>query len=58
MSTLQEQLERVIQRHGADSASAQMLQDQIAAQQTGKSAQELYITGSVKNVEADENEKG
>ena len=53
MSTLQKQLVRLKERLGPDSPSVQMLQDQIAAEKTGKSAQDLYLTGSVKGLETD-----
>jgi hypothetical protein len=48
MSTLQEQLAREIQKRGENSPLAQMLRNQIEAEKTGKTSQELYLTGSVK----------
>lgn len=48
MSTLQEQLEREVQKRGQDSPVAQLLRNQIAAERSGKGFQELYLTGSVK----------
>jgi len=46
--SLQERLERMEAHHSPNSKYAQMLRDQIHAHKTGKSTQELYITGSVK----------
>jgi len=43
MSTLQEQLEREVQKRGQDSPVAQMLRNQIAAELSGKGFQELYL---------------
>jgi len=51
MSTLQEQLEQVIRERGESSPMVQMLRNQIAAQKSGKTFQDLYITGSVKKQE-------
>jgi len=48
MSTLQDQLDRLISRKGEDSPLVQMLRNQIAAEKSGKTFQELYLTGSVK----------
>ena len=48
MSTLQEQLVREIQKRGEDDPLVQMLRNQIAAEKSGKTFQELYLTGSVK----------
>ena len=48
MSTLQEQLDRLIERKGESSPLVQMLRNQIAAQESGKTFQDLYLTGSVK----------
>ena len=42
MSTLQEQLDRVIQRQGENSPLVQMLRNQIMAEQSGKNFRELY----------------
>jgi len=47
MDTLQEQLAREIQERGENSPEAQMLRNQIMAEQSGKHFQELYLTGSV-----------
>ena len=47
-SALEEELERQEKRKGKDSPSLQFLRDQIHANKTGKSAQEIYTTGSVK----------
>ena len=48
MSTLQEQLVREIEKRGENSPVAQMLRNQITAEKSGKTFQELYLTGSVK----------
>ena len=48
MSTLQDQLDRLISRKGEDSPLVQMLRNQIVAEKSGKKFQELYLTGSVK----------
>jgi hypothetical protein len=45
MSTLQEQLDRLIQRKGEQDPLVQMLRNQITAEKSGKNFQELY-TGS------------
>ena len=50
MSSLQERLERVLDRHGPESRMAQQIHNQIAAEKTGKSAQDLYLTGSVEHL--------
>ena len=55
MSTLQERLVRATERLGPDSPAVQMLRDQIAAQGMDKSAQGLYLTGSVKGLGTDGN---
>jgi hypothetical protein len=47
-SALEEQLKRLEKRKGKDSPSAQFLRDQIHAAKAGKSAQDIYTTGSVK----------
>jgi len=47
-STLQEMLERQEKRLGKDSFAVKMLRDQIHAQGTKKSAEQIYVTGSVK----------
>lgn len=51
MSTLQEQLERLIKRKGEQAPLVQVLRNQIAAERSGKGFQELYLTGSVKMLE-------
>jgi len=51
MSTLQEQLEQEIQERGENSPVAQMLRNQIMAEQSGKNFQELYTSGSVSTPE-------
>jgi hypothetical protein len=48
MSSLQEQLVREITKRGENSPVAQMLRNQITAEKSGKTFQELYLTGSVK----------
>ena len=48
MSTLQEQLERLVKRKGEQDPVVQILRNQIAAERSGKGFQELYLTGSVK----------
>ena len=48
MLTLQDQLDRLISRKGEDSPLVQMLRNQIAAEKSGKTFHELYLTGSVK----------
>jgi len=48
MSTLQEQLDRLIKRKGEQDPLVQVLRNQIAAERSGKGFQELYLTGSVK----------
>jgi hypothetical protein len=47
MSTLQEQLEREVQKRGQNSPVAQLLRNQIAAEKSGQGLQELYLTGAV-----------
>jgi len=47
-SLLEKRLSRAISRHGENSFIAQSLRNQIHAQETGKSAEDIYITGSVK----------
>lgn len=51
MSTLQEQLDRLIKRKGEQDPLVQMLRNQIAAERSEKGFQELYLTGSVKMLE-------
>jgi len=48
MSTLQEQLDRLIKRKGEQDPLVQMLRNQIEAEKSGKTFQELYLSGSVK----------
>ena len=48
MLTLQEQLEMEIKENGESDPLVQMLRNQIAAEKSGKTFQELYLTGSVK----------
>jgi hypothetical protein len=47
MSTLAEQVKLAEEEYGFDSKIAQMLRNQLAAHQSGQSAKELYLTGSV-----------
>ena len=47
MSTLQEQLDRLIQRQGEHNPLVQMLRNQIEADKSRKTFQELCLTGSV-----------
>jgi len=49
MLTLEEMLKEEIQRLGQDHPAVQMLRNQIAAEKSEMSFQELYLTGSVKN---------
>ena len=48
MQHLKALLARAEKEYGPDRPGLQHLRDQIAAAETGKSAQELYLTGSVK----------
>ena len=48
MSNLAEQLKREITERGEKSPVAQMIRKQIAAQESGQSFQEMYLTGSYK----------
>lgn len=49
MNTLEQQLERALAKGKTDDDfSVKQLRRQIAAQETGKTSQELYVTGSVK----------
>ena len=52
MSTLQEQLDRLIKRKGEQDPLVQTLRNQIMAEQSGKNFQELYLTGSVAKKES------
>ena len=47
MATLQEQLDRVIERHGENSKVAQAIRNQILAERSNKSFKDLYTSGSV-----------
>jgi hypothetical protein len=48
MLTLEELLKERVQRLGQDHPAVQMLRNQITAEKSGKTLQELYLTGSVK----------
>ena len=50
MSTLQEQLDRLIQRKGEQDPLVQMLRNQITAEKSGKNFRDLYVTGSAKKI--------
>lgn len=60
MTTLQEQLEIAIKRHGENSKVAQFLRNQILGERSKKSFKELYISGSVNplNPERDQMKSG
>lgn len=47
LATLQEQLDRVIERHGENSKVAQAIRNQILAERSNKSFKDLYTSGSV-----------
>ena len=47
MSTLKEQLDRLIKRKGEQDPLVQVLRNQIAAEISGKGVQERYLTGTV-----------
>ena len=47
VSTLQEQLDRLIKRKGEQDPLVQVLRNQIAAEISRKGVQELYLTGAV-----------
>ncbi len=47
MLTLQEQLDRLIKRKGEQDPLVQALRNQIQAEKSGKSFQDLYLTGTV-----------
>jgi|TARA_R100000501_G_C2596860_1_gene95125 hypothetical protein len=47
-----------VSRHGENSFVAQQIRDQIHAQQTGKSAEDLYVTGSVKRPQKEPSQDG
>lgn len=49
MLTLQEQLDRLIKLKGEQDPLVQMLRNQITAEKSSKTFQELYLTDSVKN---------
>ncbi len=48
MRTLEEMLREREQRLGKDHPALQMLRNQITAEKSGKTFQDLYLTGSVK----------
>ena len=48
MLTLEEMLKEREQRLGSNHPAVQMLRNQIQAEKSGKTFQELYLTGSVK----------
>ena len=48
MLTLEEMLKEREQRLGSNHPAVQMLRNQIQAEKSGKTFQELYVTGSVK----------
>ena len=48
-------LKRMIEKYGESSRIVSMFRDQIAAQERGQSAQDMYITGMMKR--KPENEK-
>ena len=47
-SILEQDLERAIAQLGPDALFVQALRDQIAASQSGQSAEDIYVTGAVK----------
>jgi hypothetical protein len=46
-SILEQRLERAIAQLGPDALVVQALRDQVAAAQSGQSAEDIYITGGV-----------
>jgi hypothetical protein len=60
MTTVQEQLDRVIKRHGENIKVAQAIHNQILAERSNKSFKELYTSGSVNplNHDHDQTEVG
>lgn len=46
-SILEQRLERAEAQLGSDDPFVQMLRDQVAAAQSGRSAEDIYITGGV-----------
>ena len=54
MRTLEERLEQAIVRLGENSNVAGVLRKQIAANNSGQSLQEMYLTGSYKKASAKE----
>ena len=48
MSTLEQNLERRLARYGEGDFVVKQLRRQIAANNSGQSAQDLYVTGAVK----------
>jgi hypothetical protein len=58
MNSLEKALQHEISKRGENSRWAQMLRNQIAAEKSGKSLRDLYVTGSVKKpVEDNKNTK-
>ena len=51
MSTLEQMLEKAIARTGEDSRRVAELRRQIAAKNSGQSAQDLYVTGAIKKAQ-------
>jgi hypothetical protein len=47
MYTLEEQLADLIKRRGPNAASIPFLRAQIAAQKSGKTFEQMFVTGSV-----------
>jgi hypothetical protein len=47
-ASLQRRLNRLEQKHGKDSPKAQWLRDQIASEQSGQTAQQMYVVGMAK----------
>ena len=45
---LERQLNRLKEKHGEDAPEIQWLKDQIASQQSGKTAQQKYVVGMAK----------
>lgn len=48
ISSSERRLNRAIEKYGAKDPYVQMMRDQMAAQQSGKSAQETYVIGMMK----------
>ena len=51
MSTLEQMLEKAIELTDEDSRMVAELRRQIAAKNSGQSAQDLYVTGAVKKAQ-------